>query len=103
MHATRCHRPDILALTAEIVAAHVAHNTVARADLPALIQNLHGAFASLGALTVSSSGGELRRWNFWPLRVPLNRGVRCQAADVSDHLSGRGIELVERNPHTTQV
>lgn len=40
--------PDILALTAEIVAAHVAHNPVTRADLPALIQNVHGTLASLG-------------------------------------------------------
>lgn len=40
--------PDLLALTAEIVAAHVANNSVTQADLPALIQNVHSTLASLG-------------------------------------------------------
>jgi predicted transcriptional regulator len=37
----------ILALTAQIVSAHVAHNTVAAAALPALIQEVHRALASI--------------------------------------------------------
>ncbi|MBR0668259.1 MucR family transcriptional regulator [Roseomonas hellenica] len=40
--------PDLLALTAEIVAAHVANNSVTQADLPALIQNVHRTLAGLG-------------------------------------------------------
>lgn len=40
--------PDLLALTAEIVAAHVANNSVTQADLPTLIQNVHSTLASLG-------------------------------------------------------
>ncbi|MBR0663990.1 MucR family transcriptional regulator [Roseomonas hellenica] len=40
--------PDLLALTAEIVAAHVANNSATQADLPALIQNVHRTLAGLG-------------------------------------------------------
>lgn len=37
----------LIALTADIVAAHVSNNSVAVNDLPQLIQNVHGALASL--------------------------------------------------------
>lgn len=37
-----------ITLTADIVAAHVSNNSVAVSDLPTLIQNVHGALASLG-------------------------------------------------------
>ena len=39
----------LLALTADIVAAHVGNNNVSVGDVPALIQNVHGALAALGA------------------------------------------------------
>lgn len=38
----------LVTLTADIVAAHVSNNSVAVADLPLLIQNVHGALAGLG-------------------------------------------------------
>ena len=38
----------LVTLTADIVAAHVSNNSVAVADLPQLIQNVHGALANLG-------------------------------------------------------
>jgi len=37
----------IIALTAQIVSAHVAHNAVAAAALPALIQEVHRALTSI--------------------------------------------------------
>ena len=37
----------LVTLTADIVAAHVSNNSVAVSDLPLLIQNVHGALASL--------------------------------------------------------
>lgn len=40
---------DLLALTADIVSAHVANNSVAVGDLPVLIANVHGSLASLGS------------------------------------------------------
>ena len=39
----------LVTLTADIVAAHVSNNSVAVSDLPLIIQNVHGALASLGA------------------------------------------------------
>jgi len=41
----------LLALTADIVAAHVANNRVAAGDLTQLINNVHAALAGLGAET----------------------------------------------------
>jgi predicted transcriptional regulator len=41
----------LVALTADIVSAHVANNSVAVNDLPQLIQNIHGALSGLGTAT----------------------------------------------------
>lgn len=41
--------PDLLALTAQIVAAHVASNSVAADALPDLIAKVHGALANAGS------------------------------------------------------
>jgi predicted transcriptional regulator len=38
----------LIALTADIVSAHVSNNSVAVSDLPQLIQNVHKALAGLG-------------------------------------------------------
>ena len=42
----------IIALTADIVAAHVGNNSVSVADLPAIIAGVHAALASLGTPAV---------------------------------------------------
>jgi predicted transcriptional regulator len=47
----------LLALTADIVAAHVSNNMVAVNDLPNLIQNVHGALSGISGM---SSGQEPR-------------------------------------------
>lgn len=39
----------LITLTADIVSAHVANNSVSISDLPQLIQNVYGALASLGS------------------------------------------------------
>ena len=41
----------LIALTADIVAAHVANNSVAVNDLPLLIRNVHGALAGLTSIS----------------------------------------------------
>ncbi len=38
---------DLLAFTTEIVSSHVANNTISAADLPALIQNVYKALATV--------------------------------------------------------
>jgi predicted transcriptional regulator len=40
---------QLISLTADIVAAHVANNTVALSDVPLLIQKVHEALAAAGA------------------------------------------------------
>ncbi len=46
---------DLLALTTEIVAAHVSNNTVAVADLPTLINQVYQSLASIGQSPVVPS------------------------------------------------
>jgi len=41
---------DLLALTTEIVAAHVSNNTVALGDLPALINQIYNSLANIGTV-----------------------------------------------------
>jgi len=40
---------DLLALTTEIVAAHVSNNTLALSDLPSLINQVYNSLANIGA------------------------------------------------------
>ena len=42
------HSNDLLALTTEIVAAHVSNNTVALGDLPQLINQVYNSLANIG-------------------------------------------------------
>lgn len=41
---------ELLALTTDIVASHVSNNEVAMADLPQLIQQVHGALAQISGV-----------------------------------------------------
>ncbi|SOD99181.1 MucR family transcriptional regulator [Caenispirillum bisanense] len=43
---------ELLELTSDIVAAHVGNNTVAMADIPQLINDIHRALAGLGSAPV---------------------------------------------------
>lgn len=61
---------DLLGLSAGIVAAYVAQNTVARALVPDLIRSVHGALSSLG-----SSEGERPAERNKPA-VPVARSVQ---------------------------
>jgi predicted transcriptional regulator len=45
---------DLLALTSEIVSAHVSRNSVSAAELPTLITSVHGALSGLGAYEPAS-------------------------------------------------
>jgi predicted transcriptional regulator len=44
----------LLELTAQIVAAHVANNTVSVPDMPSLIEQVHRSLARLGNVTMAS-------------------------------------------------
>lgn len=51
-------RLDLLTLTADIVAAHVANNSVAVCELAMLIGNVHGALAGLGTVPALAAADE---------------------------------------------
>ena len=46
---------ELLALTTEIVAAHVSNNTVALGDLPQLINQIYSSLANIGTATVAAA------------------------------------------------
>lgn len=57
--ATAADRSELLALTVEIVAAHVSNNRIEAADLPALIRQVYATLAGIGgtgAAAMPSSG-----------------------------------------------
>ena len=60
---------DFIGLTAEIVSAYVSNNTVASADIPALINQVHMAL-----IRVSSEQGEARSEPLKPA-VPVKRSI----------------------------
>jgi predicted transcriptional regulator len=49
------HPNDLLALTTEIVAAHVSNNTVAVGDLPQLINQVYNSLANIGSVPAAPS------------------------------------------------
>jgi predicted transcriptional regulator len=61
---------DLLTLTAEIVAAHVGHNSVAVAELSDLISQVHGALATVGEKQASPPAVELKP------AVPIRSSVK---------------------------
>jgi predicted transcriptional regulator len=84
--------PDLLALTAEIVAAHVAHNSVTQADLPGLIQNVHSTLARLGE--PSPPPPEEKRQPAVPIRRSITPDYLICLED------GRKLKSMKRHLHT---
>jgi predicted transcriptional regulator len=52
---------ELLALTTEIVAAHVSNNTVAVGDLPQLINQVYNSLANVGAAPTAPTAAAPRR------------------------------------------
>jgi predicted transcriptional regulator len=79
---------ELVSLTADIVAAHVSNNSVAVEDLPALIQNVHGALASLDPTAASAA----------PKREPA---VSIRASIKPDHIvcleDGKKLKMLRRH------
>ena len=64
------HTADLLALSADIVAAYVGQNTVAQSLIPDLIRTVHGALATLG------HGEEARVVEKARPAVPVSRSIQ---------------------------
>ena len=62
---------DILGLSASIVAAYVAQNTVARTAIPDLIRSVHGALSSLNGAQADQPPAERNK-----PAVPVSRSVQ---------------------------
>lgn len=62
-------REKLLALTAEIVAAHVGHNNVASNEIPALIQSIYKSLTDVGNASGSGSSKPTPA-------VPIKQSVR---------------------------
>lgn len=80
---------DLLNLTADIVSAHVANNSVAIGDLPALIGSVHASLAGLGVATEGHEVAEQKP------AVSVGRSVK------SDHIvcleDGKKLKMLKRH------
>jgi predicted transcriptional regulator len=78
----------LVTLTADIVAAHVSNNSVAVSDLPLIIQNVHGALASL------SQPAE-------PAEEPQEPAVSVRASVKPDYIvcleDGKKLKMLKRH------
>jgi predicted transcriptional regulator len=61
--------PNTIALTAEIVSAYVSNNTVASADIPALINQVHSALLRVSSEEAQSPSEPLKP------AVPIKRSI----------------------------
>lgn len=78
----------LITLTSEIVAAHVANNSVDVDALPALIQNVHGALAGLGNAPQADE-------------IPPEPAVSIRASVKPDHVvcleDGKKMKMLKRH------
>jgi predicted transcriptional regulator len=83
---------DLLALTADIVAAHVAHNRVTVGELPELISKVHGALATLGQDSAAPGAAEQKP------------AVSIRSSIKPDHIicleDGKKLTMLKRYLHT---
>jgi predicted transcriptional regulator len=80
-------KETLITLTSDIVSAHVSNNGVAVADVPALIQSIYGALASLGDTP--------------QIEEKLQPAVSVRASVKSDHLvcleDGKKMKMLKRH------
>jgi predicted transcriptional regulator len=82
---------ELLALTSDIVAAHVANNTVPGADLPALIESVFGTLSTLGTDAAEPE-------------VELKPAVPIKKSITDDHIicleDGKKMKMLKRHLKT---
>jgi hypothetical protein len=69
---------DVLAYTSEIVAAHVANNTVPMADLPKLIQDVHQVLRNRPKFPPNTTSPTAFLCAFRPLDLKDTAGFHCE-------------------------
>lgn len=65
-------KSELLALTAEIVAAHVSNNKLEAAELPGLIRQVYGTLAGIDGTATASSAGPAEKLQ---PAVPIKKSV----------------------------
>ncbi|WP_341894251.1 MucR family transcriptional regulator [Ferrovibrio terrae] len=73
--ANTADRSELLALTAEIVAAHVSNNRVEAADLPALIRQIYGTLAGIDGGSATMAGAPYGTVERPAPAVPIKKSV----------------------------
>ena len=87
--------PDqaLLIHTVEIVSAHLTHNSVATADVPALIQQVYGALSKLGAAAAPEPVAEQKP------AVPVRRSVTPDYIVCLE--DGKKLKMLKRHLRTS--
>ncbi len=87
--------PDetLLALTADIVSAHVSNNSVSTSDLPTLIQNVHAALNGLGAASPAGSGPAKREPIVSPRSALKPDAITCLVCGSKQKMLKRHIRV----------
>ncbi|MGU3664559.1 MucR family transcriptional regulator [Methylobacterium sp. A49B] len=86
--------PDITELASEIVAAYVSNNSVPVAELPKLIQGVHGAISTLvsgGASEAAISTDEIER----PAAAQIRKSVRPDG--IVSFIDGKTYKTLKRH------
>ena len=83
--------PDLLALTAEIVAAHVSKNAVVVSELPHLIQQVYGSLAHVGREIPAASRPQPA--------IPIKKSVTPDYIVCLE--DGRKLKMLKRHLRTT--
>ncbi len=82
---------DLLALTSNIVSAHVANNSVALADLPRLIRDVHDTLVNVGS-------GKQREQERPTPAVPIRRSVTPEFIICLE--DGKKLKMLKRHLKT---
>ncbi|WHQ70392.1 MucR family transcriptional regulator [Methylorubrum extorquens] len=83
--------PDLLTMTADIVAAYVSNNSVPASDLPTLLLQVHGAFVSLSATPAAEAGSEIEK----PTPAQIKKSVTPDA--LISFVDGRPYRTLKRH------
>jgi predicted transcriptional regulator len=88
-------QPNFIELTAELVSAYVANNSIQRGDIPGLIEAIHASFTSLGKPAASPAAERpippvsIKKSINQDYLISLEDGRRYKS--LKRHLSGRGL------------
>src|SRR3546814_7621324 len=77
-------KSELLALTAEIVAAHVSNNKLEAAELPGLIRQVYGTLAGIDGTAAASIAGPAEKLQ---PAVPIKKSVTPEFIRSEEHTS----------------